>query len=59
MVDDAEPVIEEVGELSVDVYQTDSDIIIQAMIAGVRSEDLNVSITREMVTIEGHRKKDE
>jgi HSP20 family protein len=53
----AEPVIEEVGELSVDVYQTDRDIVIQAMIAGVRSEDLNVSITREMVTIEGHRQK--
>ena len=52
-----EPEMEEVGELSVDVYQTDSDIIIQAMIAGVKSEDLNVSITREMVTVEGRRHK--
>lgn len=52
-----EPVVEEVGELSVDVYQTDSDIVIQAMIAGVKSEDLNVSITREMVNIEGRRHK--
>ena len=50
-------VVEEVGELSVDVYQTDNDIIIQAMIAGVRSDDLNISITREMVTIEGRRQK--
>ena len=49
--------IEEIGELSVDVYQTDNDIIIQAMIAGVRPEDLNVSITREMVTLEGRRHK--
>lgn len=49
--------IEEVGELSVDVYQTDNDIVVQAMIAGVRPEDLNVSITREMVTIEGRRQK--
>ncbi|HRZ30639.1 MAG TPA: Hsp20/alpha crystallin family protein [Candidatus Paceibacterota bacterium] len=48
---------EEIGELSVDVYQTDNDIVIQAMIAGVKSEDLNISITREMVTIEGHRQK--
>jgi len=54
---EAEPIVEEVGELSVDVYQTDNDIVIQAMIAGVRSEDLNVSITREMVTIEGRRQK--
>jgi HSP20 family protein len=56
-LDEAEPVIEEVGELSVDVYQTDSDIVVQAMIAGIKSEDLNVSITREMVTIEGRRQK--
>ena len=56
-LDEAEPIVEEVGELSVDVYQTDNDIVVQAMIAGVRSEDLNVSITREMVTIEGHRQK--
>ncbi len=54
---EVEPIIEEVGELSVDVYQTDNDIVVQAMIAGVRSEDLNVSITREMVTIEGRRQK--
>jgi HSP20 family protein len=49
--------IEEVGELSVDVYQTDNDIVVQAMIAGVRPEDLNLSITREMVTLEGRRQK--
>jgi len=49
--------IEEIGELSVDVYQTDNDVVIQAMIAGVRPEDLDVSITREMVTIEGRRQK--
>ena len=49
--------IEEVGELSVDVYQTDDNVVIQAMIAGVRPEDLDVSITREMVTLEGRRQK--
>jgi len=51
------PEIEEMGELSVDVYQTDSEIVVQAMIAGVRPEDLNLSITREMVTLEGRRQK--
>lgn len=43
------------GELGVDVYQTDDAIIIQAMVAGVASEDLSVSVTREMVTIKGKR----
>lgn len=54
----AEPVEEEsAGELAVDVYQTPSHIIIKAMIAGVRPEDLDVSITRDMVTIRGKRER--
>lgn len=43
------------GELAVDVYQTSDSIVIQAMVAGVASEDLSVSVTREMVTIKGKR----
>ncbi len=46
---------EEEGELSVDVYQTATDIIIEAMVAGVKPEDLHLSITRDMVTIKGKR----
>jgi HSP20 family protein len=46
---------EEEGELSVDVYQTSTDIIIEAMVAGVKPEDLHLSITRDMVTIKGKR----
>jgi len=53
-----EAVEEEVeGELSVDVYQTPTHIVIKAMIAGVRPEDLDVSITRDMVTIRGKREQ--
>ena len=48
---------EEAGELSVDVYQTPTHIVIKAMIAGVRPEDLDVSITRDMVTIRGKRER--
>lgn len=45
------------GELAVDVYQTNDAIIIQAMVAGVSSDDLSVSVTREMVTIKGKREQ--
>jgi len=45
------------GELSVDVYQTSTHIVIKAMIAGVKPEDLDVSITRDMVTIRGKRER--
>ena len=43
------------GQLTVDVYQTPEDIIIQTMVAGVKPEDLNISINRDMVTIKGRR----
>lgn len=43
------------GELAVDVYQTNESIIVQAMVAGVSSDELSVSATREMVTIKGKR----
>lgn len=48
---------EPAGELAVDVYQTPTHIIIKAMIAGVKPEDLDVSITRDMVTIRGKRER--
>jgi len=48
----------EEGELSVDVYQGPNDIIIKTMVAGVKPEDLDVSITREMVTIKGKREEE-
>lgn len=47
----------EEGQLSVDVYQTPDHIIVKTMVAGVRPEDLNISITREMVTIKGKREE--
>lgn len=47
--------IEEEGELLVDMYQTSDEIVIQAMVAGIHPNNLNISITREMVTISGRR----
>jgi len=45
------------GELAVDVLQTDDEIIIKAMVAGVKPGDLDVDITRDMVTIHGTREE--
>lgn len=47
----------EEGQLSVDVYQTPKDIIVQAMVAGVDPNNLQVNITRDMVTIKGKREE--
>lgn len=43
------------GQLPVDVHQTAGDIIIRAFVAGVRPDELSISISRDMVEIEGSR----
>lgn len=45
------------GELPVDMYQTDDMIVIRALVAGVSPADLEISITRDMVTIRGVREE--
>ncbi len=47
------------GQLTIDVYQTPSDIVIKSTIAGVSADDLDIAISNDMVTIRGARKKDE
>lgn len=48
---------EEEGQLTVDVYQTPTEIIVQTMAAGVRPEDLHITIARDMITIKGKREE--
>ncbi len=43
------------GELAVDVYQTPDAIVIKALIAGVQPNSVDISLTREMLTISGSR----
>lgn len=45
----------EEAQLTVDVYQTAHEIIIQAITAGIKPDDLDVSITQNLVTIKGKR----
>lgn len=49
---------EEEARLTVDVYHTPSEIIIKTMVAGVKPDDLDVSITRDSVTIHGKRSEE-
>jgi HSP20 family protein len=45
------------GQLSVDVYQKPEEIVIKAHVGGVKPDELDVSITRDMVTIRGQREE--
>lgn len=47
------------GTLNIDLYQTRDNVIIKSTIAGVRPEDLDITIANDMVTIKGERKKEE
>lgn len=44
------------GQLALDIYQTDSEIIILSAIAGVTEDDLHISVTDEVLTIKGMRR---
>lgn len=48
----------ESGILTLDVFQTEKDIVIKSAIAGVAGKDLDISITSDKVTIKGARKED-
>jgi HSP20 family protein len=47
------------GQLTLDVYQTDKEIIIKSTIAGVKPEDLDISFSNGMIVIKGERKMEE
>ncbi len=48
----------EEGQLSIDVYQTASAIMVKSTIAGVKPEDIDISINNDMLTIRGKRQMD-
>lgn len=45
----------EEGRLSVDLYETDDEILILAPVAGSSMEDLSVSVADDVLTIKGTR----
>jgi HSP20 family protein len=50
--------INEEGQLAIDVYETPKKIIIKSTIAGVKPDDLDISLNNDMLTIRGKRDKD-
>jgi len=46
------------GQLTVDVYQTPSEIVVESAIAGVRPEDIDVNVTPDSLVIRGSRERE-
>lgn len=47
------------GALNIDMYQTKDNVIIKSTIAGVRPDDIDITVANDMVTISGSRKREE
>jgi HSP20 family protein len=48
----------EEAQLAVDVYESGNEIIVKTMTAGVKKEDLQISVSREELTIRGKRNQE-
>jgi HSP20 family molecular chaperone IbpA len=47
------------GQLALDVYQDKDYVVIKSIVGGVRPEDLDLTVTADMVTIKGSRRRTE
>ena len=47
------------AELALDVYQTDSDVVIKATLPGVKPEEVDISITGDTLTIKGEHEEEQ
>ena len=52
------PSSSEEGELAVDLCENKDDLILQAVIGGVEISELDISITNDMITVRGERKRE-
>jgi HSP20 family molecular chaperone IbpA len=46
------------GQLTIDVYQTPQEIVVESAVAGVNPEDLDIHVTTDSVTIRGKRHRE-
>ena len=47
------------GKLTIDVYQTPSEIVVESAIAGIKPEDLDINVSSDSITIKGERRHEE
>lgn len=55
---DAQEIDGPVGQLTVDIYHTPNDIVVESAIAGARPEDIDVIVANDSISIKGLRLRD-
>lgn len=51
-------VVREFGYPAMDMYQTENEVVVKAMLPGVKADDIQVSITGDVLTLRGEVKQD-
>jgi HSP20 family protein len=46
------------GEPSLDVYETQNEVVVKAALPGIKPEDVDITLTGEMLTITGETKEE-
>jgi HSP20 family protein len=46
------------GGLSVDMYETENEVVVKAAVPGMKADDVQIQVTSEMLTIKGQTKED-
>ncbi len=49
----------EEAQLPIDMYQTETDVVVKASVPGVKPEDVDITITGDTLTIKGETKMEE
>ncbi|MDD4625163.1 MAG: Hsp20/alpha crystallin family protein [Candidatus Pacebacteria bacterium] len=44
------------GQLAVDIYETEEELVLQTAIAGVEAESLDISLEKDLLIVKGERK---
>ena len=44
---------------AIDMYQTDNEVVVEASIPGLRTEDVQINITGDVLTLKGEMKQEE
>lgn len=50
---------EKIGELTIDAYETEDEIVVYSTVGGITPKDIELSLEDQMLTIKGSRKKPE
>lgn len=51
-----QPIEKEVGQLSLDIFSHENEIVILAPIAGIHKDDIKIAVTDDVLVIKGTRK---